>query len=257
MTVSDQRARDTFVTLADTLVDEFDIIDFLDILTERCVELLDVAAVGLLLVDHRGALSLVAASTEQARLLELFQLQNQEGPCLDCYTSGGPVHCADLSNAHAQWPRFAPAAVEAGFAAVHALPMRLRNEVIGGLNLFSATTGNLDQEKVGLGQALANVATIGILHERAMHHREIVVEQLQSALNSRILIEQAKGVLAERLHTTVADAFALLRGHARRTNQRLAVVATKVVAGTADITEIATNAQHTQGTTTLADESPE
>jgi transcriptional regulator with GAF, ATPase, and Fis domain len=239
MAISNQRARDTFVTLADTLVAEFDIIEFLDMLAERCVELLGVAAAGLLLVDHRGTLNLVAASTEQARLLELFQLQNQEGPCLDCYRIGQPVSCPDLADAIERWPLFAPAAAEAGFAAVHALPMQLRQEVIGGLNLFSTEPSILDADAVGLGQALANVATIGILHERTVRHGELVVEQLQTALNSRIAVEQAKGVLAERLQVTVADAFTRLRGHARRTNQRLVDLATAVVNGSTDIADIA------------------
>lgn len=235
MTISDQRARDTFIALADTLVDEFDIIDFLDMLTERCMDLLGVTAAGLLLVDHRGTLNLVAASTEQARLMELFQLQNQEGPCLDCFTSGHPVRCPDLTTAGARWPRFAPAATSAGFAAVHVLPMRLRSDVIGGLNLFAASPGDLDDSAVGLGQALANVATIGILHHRTLRHREVLVEQLQTALDSRILIEQAKGVLAERLQLTVTESFTLLRGHARRTGQRLVELAGAVVDGTADV----------------------
>jgi GAF domain-containing protein len=238
MTTSDQLARETFVALADTLVDDFDVIDFLDMLAERCVGLLGVTAVGLLLADHRGTLDLVAASTEQARTLELFQLQSQEGPCLDCFRTGQPVQCPDLGDEVARWPRFAPAAADAGFAAVHALPMRLRDEVIGGMNLFSATPRTLSAEAIGLAQALANVATIGILHERSLRHSETVVEQLQAALNGHITVEQAKGVLAEHLQVGVADAFKLLRDHARRSSQRLVDLAAAVVLGTADVAAI-------------------
>lgn len=239
MTASDQKARDAFVALADTLVADFDIIDFLDVLTGHCVDLLGVTSAGVLLVDHRGTLNVVAASTEQARVLELFQLQNQEGPCLDCYHSGEVVACADIAAVVERWPLFARAAAEAGFAAVHALPMRLRETVVGGLNLFSAQPGPLSADVVGLGQALANIATIGILHQRTVRRDGAVIEQLQSTLNSRILIEQAKGVLAERLQVTVEQAFVLLRGYARRTSRQLAEVATDVIDGSADVPAIA------------------
>jgi GAF domain-containing protein len=242
VTALDQRARDVFVALADTLVADFDIIDFLDVLTGHCVDLLEVTAAGVLLVDHRGTLNTVAASTEQAMVLELLQLQNDEGPCLDCYHSGQAVACADIAGAAGRWPLFAVAAADAGFAAVHAVPLRLRDTVIGGLNLFSARPGPLDPEVLGLGQALANVATIGILHQRTIRQDEVVIEQLQAALNSRILIEQAKGVLAERLQVTVQRAFVLLRGYARRTSQQLADVAADVVDGSADVPAIAATA---------------
>ncbi|MFS8097389.1 GAF and ANTAR domain-containing protein [Lentzea alba] len=239
MTASDQQARDVLVALADTLVADFDIIDFLDVLTGHCVDLLGVTAAGVLLVDHRGTLNMVAASTERARVLELFQLQNDEGPCLDCYHSGEVVVCADISEAVGRWPLFARAAAEAGFAAVHALPMRLRDTVVGGLNLFSAQPGRLSTDVVGLGQALANVATVGILHQRTIRHSEIVVEQLQATLDSRILLEQAKGVLSERLQVTVGDAFLLLREYSRRGSRMLADVAADVVDGSADVSAIA------------------
>jgi GAF domain-containing protein len=248
---------ETLVALADTPVDGFDIIDILDMFTERCVELLGVTAAGLLLVDHRGTLNLVAASTEQARLLELFQLQNREGPCLDCYRSGQPVRCPDLAATPARWPQFAPAAAEAGFAAVHTLPMRLRDEVIGGLNLFNASPGTLDEDMVGLAQALADVATIGILHERTIRHHERVVEQLQTTLDSRVLVEQAKGVLAERLQITMADAFTLLRDHARTTNQRVVDLAAMVADGTADIAALTRTAAGSSGLTGLAYDAPD
>src|SRR4051794_17132353 len=158
---------DVFIEMADTLVDDFDLIDFLNTLTERCVELLDVAAAGLLLTDAHGNLQVVAASSERTRLLELFQLQTDQGPCLDCFRTGALVSVTDIP-ASGQWPRFTMAAAEVGFAAVHALPMRLRTEIIGALNLFDLNAGPLDPEKLRIGQALADVSTIGLLQQRAI-----------------------------------------------------------------------------------------
>lgn len=231
MNSPDGHVREVFIQLADTLVADFDVIDFLDTLAKRCVQLLDVTACGLLLLDHHGMLTMVAASTEGARLLELFQLQNSEGPCLDCYRRGAPVTCPDLDLAHDRWPRFARAALDGGFSGVHALPMRLRDEVIGTVNLFSATPGMLDDQSLQLGQALADVATIGILHQRIVHRHELVTEQLQYALNSRILVEQAKGALAERLQVSVDHAFSAMRRHARATNSKILDIATLVLTG--------------------------
>lgn len=225
------RLTDVFVEMADTLVDDFDVIDFLHVLTERCVQLLGVSAAGLLLTDQRDALQVVAASSERTRLLELFQLQTDQGPCLDCFRTGRPVSVADLASA-GRWPRFAAAAAEVGFSAVHAVPMRLRADVIGALNLFDTKPGAPDQETLRVGQALADVATIGLLQQRAIRHRDALTEQLQHALNSRILIEQAKGVLAERNGLDVAEAFALLRSSARSQNRRLSDLARAVVDGT-------------------------
>lgn len=226
----DRRVAQTFVELADTLVLGFDTIDFLHTLTERCVELLEVDAAGILLVDQRGALNLVAASTEQARLLELFQLQDEEGPCLDCFATGAPVACADLNEEPQRWPRFAAVAREQGFAAVHAVPMRLREQVIGALNLFRTSAGDIPAEATALAQSLANVATISILQVRALRHSEMVAEQLQTALNSRIVIEQAKGILTERLQIGIAEAFSLMRRYARDNNEFLSDVAQQVIA---------------------------
>jgi transcriptional regulator with GAF, ATPase, and Fis domain len=222
---------DTFVELTDTMVAGFDVIDFLHVLTDRSVLLLDVAAAGLLLADPRGELRVVAASSEAARLLELFQLQNDQGPCLDCYRSGQPVQAADLDAAAARWPRFAPAARQAGFAAVQALPMRLREQVIGALNLFRAAPGVFDPADVRVGQALADVATISLLHERSMRHSDALNEQLQTALNSRVVIEQAKGKLAERLGVDMDQAFSLLRDFARNRNLRLSDLAQAFIDG--------------------------
>jgi GAF domain-containing protein len=216
---------ETFVELADTMVADFDVIDFLHVLTDRSVELLGASAAGLLLADPRGELRVVAASSERARLLELFQIQHDQGPCLDCFHAGEPVAVTDLSAAAGRWPRFAPAAQQAGFAAVQALPMRLRTQIIGALNLFRATAGPFGEEETRIGQALADVATISLLHERSLRRSETLNEQLQTALNSRVTIEQAKGKLAERLHIDLDHAFELLRGYARSRNRRLSEMA--------------------------------
>ena len=195
--------------------------DFLHLLTDRSVQLLDVAAAGLLLADPRGDLRVVAASSEAARLLELFQLQNDQGPCLDCFRSGEPIDVPDLSGTVSRWPQFAVAAQQAGFASVQAIPMRLREQVIGALNLFRVRPGAFDATDVRIGQALADVATISLLHERNLRHSDTLNEQLQAALNSRVVIEQAKGKLAERLGLDVNQAFGLLRDYARARNQRM------------------------------------
>jgi transcriptional regulator with GAF, ATPase, and Fis domain len=223
---------DTFVELTDTMVVGFDVIDFMHVLTNRSVELLDVSAAGLLLADPRGELRVVAASSEAARLLELFQLQNDEGPCLECFRSGQPVQVADLAAVAHRWPQFAPAAGQAGFGAVQALPMRLREQVIGALNLFRAAPGTFDPAVIRVGQALADVATISLLQERNMRHSDSLNEQLQTALNSRVIIEQAKGKLAERLGLDMDQAFSLLRESARTSNRRLSDLAQAFVNGT-------------------------
>lgn len=221
---------DVFVEMADTLVDDFDVIDFLHVLTERCVQLLGVSAAGLLLTDGQDQLQVVAASSERTRLLELFQLQTDQGPCVDCFRTGRPVSVADLPAAR-RWPRFTAAAATVGFAAVHAVPMRLRTEVIGALNLFDTEPGALDRGRLRIGQALADVATIGLLQQRAIRRRDVLTEQLQTALNSRVLIEQAKGVLAERLHLDMAEAFTVLRSGARSKNRRLSDLAQAIIDG--------------------------
>jgi GAF domain-containing protein len=225
---------DTFVELADTMVADFDVIDFLQLLTDRSVMLLSASAAGVMLADPRGELRVAASSNEAAGLLELFQIQNDQGPCLDCYRTGQPV-TADLSGQGQRWPRFTAAATQFGFRTVEALPMRLRDQVIGALNLFRAVPGPFDPADLRLGQALADVATIGLLHERNVRRSETVAEQLQSALTSRVIIEQAKGKLAERLGTDMDHAFAMLRDYARNTNQRLTDVARHfVTSATAD-----------------------
>lgn len=227
-----QRLAQVFVELADTLIEDFDVIDFLQTLTERCVEVLDVDAAGLMLTDQRGGLRLLGATMESSRSLELFELQIQEGPCLKCYSTGQAIANLDLSEARTRWPTFTPAAVEAGFQSTHALPLRLRANVIGALNLFNTTTTKLTDDDVAVGQAMADVATIGLLHQRSLFEQTILSEQLQTALQSRILVEQAKGVLAARLGLDVAEAFTRMRAYARRTSTPLTAVAQAVIDGT-------------------------
>jgi transcriptional regulator with GAF, ATPase, and Fis domain len=231
MTITDRRVRETFIELTDTLVTDFDVIDFLDRLAIRCTELLGVSACGILLADHHGVLNLVGASAEQARLLELAQLQNAQGPCLDAYHTGRAVQRADLSDGDPRWPSFTAASRAHGFASVQALPMRLREQRLGALNLFSTEPGSLDADTVALGQALADAATIGIVHQRALARSEVLAEQLQGALSSRIAIEQAKGFLAERLSVTVDDAFSFIRRYARGHHRKLTDVAADITAG--------------------------
>jgi transcriptional regulator with GAF, ATPase, and Fis domain len=230
------RLSEAFVDLADTLVDDFDVLDFLHALARHCIALLDVDEAGLMLADSSGRLVVTASSTEQVRLLELFEVQNDEGPCLDCYASGEPVVVDDLATDQPPtWPRFGAEATAAGFRSVVALPLRLRNETIGALNLFRAEPGALLEGDRSLAQALADVATIGILQERGSSRRELLARQLQEALSSRIVIEQAKGVLAERADVHVDAAFQLLRGYARSHGLQLSEVARRVVARDLDL----------------------
>lgn len=228
-TVAPARLAEVFVEVADTLVDDFDVIEFLQMITTRTSELVSVPAVGLLLDDGRGRLQFMAASDEETRLLELFQIQHNEGPCLDAFTLGTPVVNADLSHAESRWPTFAPRAAASGFRSVHALPLRLRSTVIGALNLFGTDAGSLEPGDVKIVQALADVATIGLLQEKTIRHGELLTEQLQHALNSRVVIEQAKGALARTHGIGVDAAFELLRSYARNHNRKLVDLARIVV----------------------------
>ncbi|HVX46778.1 MAG TPA: GAF and ANTAR domain-containing protein [Mycobacteriales bacterium] len=236
----ERRMARAFVELADTLVDDFDPVDLLATLAERCVDLLGVAAAGILLADQRGGLRVAAASSEAARLIELFELQSNEGPCRDCYASGEPAYSQDLAADVGRWPRFAQRAREGGFASVSALPLRLRGEVIGALNLFYDASPGLDPLDHYVGQAFADVATIGILQERAIRRGEQLTEQLQRALNSRAVIEQAKGVLVATATSPMGmdEAFTALRAYARSQHLRLTELATAVVERHADIAGI-------------------
>jgi transcriptional regulator with GAF, ATPase, and Fis domain len=235
----DQRLAEVFVALADTLVDDYDVVDLLDRLTTACVDLLGVTAAGMLLNDQKGHLTVVATSSERTRLLEMFQLQNDEGPCLDCFRSGMSVTVEDLRLETARWPRFVPAAVAAGFLSVVAVPLRLRDQVIGGLNLFVADVSDVRLVDQRLAQALADMATIGILHRRSAHRSDVMAEQLQHALNSRVVIEQAKGVIAERNALSMEDSFDALRTLARGRNEKLTDVAAAIVEGRLDVAPLA------------------
>lgn len=226
-----RRMAQVFVELADTVLDTFDIIEFLDNLTERCVELLDADAAGLMLVNQ-GRLNLMAATVQRVRVLGLFELQVQEGPCLECFTTGRAITNVPLAESQKRWPKFAPAAVESGFGSTHALPMRLRGQVIGALNLFTRLERQLSPTDLGIGQAMADMATIGLLHQREAYDQAIVTEQLQTALNSRVLVEQAKGALAARAQVSVNDAFNRMRDYARRNHVTLSSVAIEVATGT-------------------------
>lgn len=228
-TQTPDRVAEIFVEFADTLVEEFDVVEFLQMVAARAAELVAHSDAGILIADKNSFLQFMAASDERTELLELFQVQSQQGPCQDCYILGTPVINTDLREATDRWPRFAPRAVAAGFRSVHAFPLRLRQEVIGALNLFSTDVGNLDPSDVRLIQALADVATIGLLQERAIKRGEVLSEQLQGALNSRIIIEQAKGVLAQIHGCTVDEGFNLLRAYSRTHNLLLSVVAAAVV----------------------------
>jgi transcriptional regulator with GAF, ATPase, and Fis domain len=227
----EQALAETFVMLADTLVEDYDIVDLLDQLVAACVGLLGVTAVGLLLDDQRGNLAVVASSSEETRLLEIFQLQNNQGPCLDCVRTGSAITSADLSADRARWPLFVPAAVAAGFGSVVALPLRLRDQTIGGLNLFDGHAKPVPAADQRLAQALADVATIGILQQRSTHRSAMLAEHLQRALNSRVIIEQAKGVLAERNAVDMNAAFEALRQYARDHNLKLTELALAVIRG--------------------------
>ncbi len=218
----------TLVELADSLVDSFDVVDLLTRLADRCVEIVDVAAAGLMLASAGGDLRVIASSSEAMRVLELFETQADEGPCVDCYRTGEPIVNLRLDKVDSCWPNFAPLAMASGFRSVHALPMRLRGQTIGALNMFRVDEGPMSESDVVAAQALADVATIAILQHRAASDAQVLNEQLSQALNTRILIEQAKGVVSERAGIDMEQAFARLRGHARNHNLRLADVADAV-----------------------------
>lgn len=226
------------VELADTLVADFDVVELLSRLADRCLDVLDVSAAGIMLVDPAGDLRVMASSSETMRLLELFEVQSEEGPCLDCFRTGLPVVNRDLATADSRWPRFAAEARDAGFGSVHALPMRLRGAVIGALNLFHETPGRMSQADVDAGHALADIATIAILQHRAAYEAQLVNEQLNNALNTRVVIEQAKGMIAEREGLDLESSFLLMRNHARNHNLRLAGVATSITTGTTSVADL-------------------
>jgi transcriptional regulator with GAF, ATPase, and Fis domain len=240
MATRQQQVTEVFVEVADSLTEDFDVIDFLQKLSTRCVELLDVAAVGILLADRHDALQVLAASDEHTRLLELFALHHDEGPCVECYRSGAARTNIDLTDPDvtADWPLFARGAQETGFVAATALPLRLRGRVIGALGLFRTESTPLGVEDLTLAQALADVATISILQQRTLAHNEAVRDQLQHALDSRIVIEQAKGILAERWQLPLDEAFSILRAHARARGTKISRLAREIADGRFDTGQI-------------------
>ena len=215
----------TFVEAADTMVADFDVVDFLTTLATRCVELFDASEAGFMLAGPGGGLQVAASSSGSMNHLELFELQHNEGPCVDCYRQGQLVKSEDLRRDLQTWPEFGPEALRAGFESAYALPMRLRETTIGSLNLLRDRPGALAEDDLVDAQALADVATIGLLQHRAADDSQLLTGQLQYALNSRVVIEQAKGVLAQQGDLTIDDAFTALRGYARHHNQRLSDVA--------------------------------
>lgn len=221
----------TFVELADTLVADFDVVDFLTMLVARCAVLLDGSEVGLAIANRQGLLRVLASSSERMRILELVEVQNEEGPCRDCYRTGEQILNQNVDTAGSVWPRFVPMAREAGFRMLHAVPMRLRGQTIGAINIFDPSSRRLADHEANMTQAFADVATIGILQERGTKDQALLSTQLGRALETRVAIEQAKGVLAERLKITMDESFNLLRRHARANNLRLADVAVTVTQG--------------------------
>lgn len=224
----------SLVEMADTLVDDYDIVDLLTGLADRCVNLLGVSAAGVMLASPEGSLGLVASSSEAMRLLELFELQAQEGPCLDAFRTGQPVGHESLEAGSGRWPSFSAAALQAGFRSALALPLRLREATLGALNLLSVTQTPVDEADVIVARAFADLATLSITQHRAAAEAQRLNEQLSAALTSRVVIEQAKGVISERVGVDLAEAFSRLRGYARNHNLRLTDIAQATIDGTLD-----------------------
>ena len=229
MTRTESDVTQAFVSLTGRLAGGADVVELLTDLTADCVRLLDVSSAGLLLADARAVLHVMAASSERTRELEVFQVQRAEGPCRDSYLAGAPVSVADLSQEADRWPLFVPHARQAGFASVHALPMRMLGTRLGTLGLFGTEVGALSPADLGLGQALADVASVALVQDRTTSDQKLLNEQLQTALSSRVVIEQAKGVLAQQGEIDMVGAFRTLRLYARDHNQRLTDVARAVV----------------------------
>ena len=230
----EQRITRAFVTVADTLTADYDVIDLLHTLVEICVGSLDVQAGGLALADEHGELRLVASTSEHADFVEMMQLNARSGPCIDVFRSATAVAVADIEQSGGRWPAFRTATLDQGFRSVYVTPMRLRGQVLGAMSLFGTATGVLDPRDAAAVQALADVATIGILQERSIREAEAVAGQLQHALQSRIVIEQAKGMLSAARGIGMDEAFAVLRDHARRNNLTLRSVAEGVAARPVD-----------------------
>jgi GAF domain-containing protein len=233
------RIVETFVELADTMVDHFDVVEFLHRLVERSLELMDCAEVGLLLANAAGSLQVMASSSARSEALGLVQARAEEGPCFECYLGSRLVFSEDLALDTHRWPTFARAAVQQGISSAHAIPMRVRGHTIGTLGLLRAGTGRLSERDVPLGQGMADIAAVALIQERAMRETRGVVQQLQGALNSRVVIEQAKGVLAERGSVSVDVAFVSIRRYARHHDRRLSDVARDVIDGRLDAAALA------------------
>ncbi|MFG3259091.1 GAF and ANTAR domain-containing protein [Streptomyces sp. NPDC048172] len=229
--MDERRLAPAFVELADNLVDDFDLIDFLTLLTDRCVGTLEVAAAGVLLADREGALRVMAASSDDVHLMDLLQAQSDGGPSLTCYRTGEPVALHDVRAVPGDWSRFGEDAQRCGFTAVQTLPLRLREKTIGALNLFHTAARPLDPHVTEVAQALADVATISVLQQRLAEDQGLLTRQLETALETRVVIEQAKGKLAERHGLGMEEAFTLLRGYARSHNRRLTDLATALIDG--------------------------
>src|SRR6266571_4074740 len=229
----------SLVEMAGTLVEDYDVVDLLTGLADRCVDLLGVSAAGVMLASPAGSLGLVASSSEAMRLLELFELQAQEGPCLDAFRTGEPVEHENLQAGSGRWPVFSAAALQAGFRSAVALPIRLRAVTLGALNLLSVSRAPMAEADVIVARAFADLAALSIAHHRATAEAQRLNEQLSSALTSRVVIEQAKGVICERAGVDLAEAFARLRAYARSSNLRLTDVAQAAVAGTLDLDSLA------------------
>jgi ANTAR domain-containing protein/GAF domain-containing protein len=225
------RLVETFVKLTDTLVKGFDVIDLFEGLVDGCTELLPVSSAGLMMADLRGHLHVMAASNEATRLLELLELQHEEGPCLEAFLSQTPVGAPDLAAQSQRWPRFVPEATAQGFTGAYALPMRFRADTMGALNLFCDSVDALTQDDLRVGQALADAATVAVISDRTISRETSLVEELQTALNSRVTLEQAKGVVAASLNIGMSEAFGLLRNSARSNNRPLSEVAASVIHG--------------------------
>jgi GAF domain-containing protein len=228
-TPRETRIVETFATLADTLVDSYDVVELLQTLVETCADVLDVDAAGIMLANAWGELEVIASTSETSRLMEVLQLDAEAGPCMTTFTTGQPVACPDIADAPAEWAAFSAGALALGVRSAHAVPLRLRATVIGTLNLFGTAPGTLSAPDLRIARAMADVATIGILHERTLREHEVVQAQLQRAIVSREVIEQAKGVVSHVRSVSIEDAFGIIRAHAVASGERLSDVAQAIV----------------------------
>lgn len=227
--VTQRQLLETFVKLADTLIDDYDVVDLLQLLVDTCRDVLDTTAAGILLADSRGELEVVASTSEASRLVEMMQLSAEQGPCIESFRSGKRVSVPDIEDSKPEWWQFRGSAIAQGFRSMDALPLRLRDSTIGTLNLLRSSAGAAPEDTILAAQAFADVATIGILHERTLREGAILSEQLQAALNSRIIIEQAKGVVSHTRGVSIDEAFTLMRDYARSHSLGLSVVAARLV----------------------------